>query len=480
MHRPRSEHIASGDGSPSASTERGVWTVTVSTFVLRFATGLTGALLIYLLADFQEYGGPEVGPAAIGVFTALFFAAELALSPPFGLYSDRVGHHRVMQIGPVFGFIAVVLTAFTAEIQLGALVIAVPVLVGSLPLLGLTRLLEGASTAASVPSVLGFIAVATSGDEALRGKASARFEIATIGGLAFGFAAAGTLWQFLGPIGFLANGIIYVVAYGCYRWYVPDVARDVPHPPQLRSGWRRYRRLLRRSRVWLLAPTWIALNAGLGLYTSQTLFQLVRSPDERFADQWLVGGFDPLAVTIAFVVGGGIFFLGVLYWGGRFEMLRRTTIIFYGIGGGVVFVISALLLNLTGDGAAVLRVPWLVGLGIGLFVLAGATPAALGLLADVSESFPADRGAIMGLYSVFLGVGQIAGALIGAAAAEAWAFNGILVATLLLQGIALLPLARLRRFEFEVQPTPASGPDPAMTTVDLSVTRAYRIDEDEG
>ena len=38
-----------------------------------------------------------------------------------------------------------------------------------------------------------------------------------------------------------------------------------------------------------------------------------------------------------------------------------------GVLGGVVFVISALLLNHTGDDAAVMRLPWLVGLGIGLF-----------------------------------------------------------------------------------------------------------------
>ena len=50
----------------------------------------------------------------------------------------------------------------------------------------------------------------------------------------------------------------------------------------------------------------------------------------------------------------------------------------------------------------------------GLFVLAGATPAALGLLADMSEPYPRDRGAIMGLYSVFLAVGQIIGSLWGA------------------------------------------------------------------
>jgi MFS family permease len=479
MDRPRIEHIASGGGYPSEGMGRSIRTVTAATFVLRFATGLTGALLIFLLADFPEFGGAEVGPATIGLFTALFFAAELILSPPFGLLSDRVGHHRVMQIGPVFGLIAVVLTSLSAEIQVGAFVIALPVLVGSLPLLGLTRLLEGASTAASVPSVLGFIAVATSGDEALRGKASARFELATIGGLAFGFATAGPVWGFFGPVGFLVNGLIYVTAWGLYRWFVPDVARDAPRPPQMRNDWRRYRRLLRRSRVWLLAPTWIALNAGLGLYTSQTLFQLVRTPDERFEDQWLVGGFDPLAVTVAFIVGGAVFLVGLLYWGGRFETLRRTTIILYGIVGGAVFVVSALLLNHTGDDAAVIRLPWLAGLGIGLFVLAGATPAALGLLADMSESFPADRGAVMGLYSVFLAVGQIAGAVIGAAAAEAWAFDGILVATLLLQVVALLPLARLRRFEFEFQPTPASGPDPVVTTVDLSVTRAYRSEPDD-
>ena len=83
----------------------------------------------------------------------------------------------------------------------------------------------------------------------------------------------------------------------------------------------------------------------------------------------------------------------------------------------------------------------------GLFVLAGATPAALGLLADVSERFPHDRGAIMGLYSVFLALGQITGSLIGGFAAEFRGIDGLLVATLLLLGVALvaaLPAAPLR------------------------------------
>jgi MFS family permease len=461
--------------------ERSVRTVTVATFALRFATGLTGALLIFFLADMAEYGGREVGPFTIGVFTALFFAAELFLSPPFGLLSDRIGTHRVMQIGPVFGLVAVLLTALVAEVRFpGSVVIGVPVLVGSLPVIGLTRILEGASTAASVPSVLSFVALATSGDEALRGRASARFEAATIAGLALGFAVAGPIWAALGPVAFVANGLVYVAALLVFRYTVPRLSSPSPASTPTGQSWRRYRRLLRRSRVWLLAPTWIALNAALGLYTSQALFQLVRTRDERFAGQSLVGGFDPWLVTAAFLAGGVVFFLGMMYWGGRFKSYRRTTIIFYGIVGGAIFVVSALLLNHSGGVELPLRLPSLIGLGVGLFLIAGATPAALGLLADISESFPSDRGAIMGLYSVFLAVGQIIGALIGSAAAEIWAFDGILMATLVLQAIALMPLARLRRFEFQFQPTPASGPDPVATAVDLEVTRAHRLDAGDG
>jgi predicted MFS family arabinose efflux permease len=72
------------------------------------------------------------------------------------------------------------------------------------------------------------------------------------------------------------------------------------------------------------------------------------------------------------------------------------------------------------------------------------------LLADISERFPHDRGAIMGLYSVFLAIGQITGALIGGVAADARGIDGMLIATVVLLGVALIPLARLRRDEDEL------------------------------
>ncbi len=412
--------------------ERSLWAVVVGTFTLRFSTGLTGAMLVYYLADLPAYGGQEVDAVVLGFFTASFFAAELLLSPIFGTLADRFGYHRIMELGPVFGAVAVVLTGLTT----------------SLVLLGGTRWLEGASTAASVPAILGFLAVATVGDEALRGRAVARFEAATLAGLGGGIVAAGVVYTALGNVAFFANALLYGVSWCIYRFGISDPRVDHGgREHERRTTLARYWEILRGAHVWLLAPTWIAINAVIGLWTAQSIFQLIRDPQPAFADQLLMRGFTPLQVSAGLGVGMLIFFAGLVYWGNRFKRLRRTTIIGYGIAGGGVLAGAALALN-HGAGLpfALLAVFGVVVVG-GLFVLAGATPAALGLLADMSEPYPRDRGAIMGLYSVFLAVGQIIGSLVGGVAADARGIDGLLAATLLLLGVALLPLWRLRAYE---------------------------------
>ncbi len=418
--------------------------VLVGTFTLRLSTGLTGGMLVFYLADLG------VDAFGLAVLTATFYAAELVLSTPFGLLSDRWGHHRVMQIGPLFGAVAVVITWASTDMFI----------------IGGTRWLEGASTAASVPSILGFIAMFTAGDELLRGRASARFEGATLAGLGIGFAGAGVLysgvpgvWAGLGREAFLLNAVLYGISYLIYRFGVPDPSKEAraalrgPH-----FGWRRYVSLLTTSHVWLLAPTWIAINAALGLWTSQSIFQLIREPDPQFAGQLLMGGFVGAQITLGLGIGLIVFFAGLAYWGERFKNLRRTTIIFYGILGGAVSVLAAVVINHSATLPDLVRGGSALAAAAGLFVLAGATPAALGLLADVSEAFPGDRGAIMGLYSVFLAVGQIVGSFIGAEAANRLGIDGILASTLLLLAIALLPLARLRAFEHRVGVAPEPEP----------------------
>jgi predicted MFS family arabinose efflux permease len=59
------------------------------------------------------------------------------------------------------------------------------------------------------------------------------------------------------------------------------------------------------------------------------------------------------------------------------------------------------------------------------------------MLADISETHPADRGAIMGLYSVFLGLGQIIGSVVSGSAADWLGIDGLLLASVGLLVVAL-------------------------------------------
>ncbi|HJP71618.1 MAG TPA: MFS transporter [Candidatus Limnocylindria bacterium] len=435
---------------------RSINAVLFGTFTLRFSTGLTGAMLLYYLAQLPDFGGPRVSGSVAGIMTAAYFAAELVLSPAFGVLSDRFGAHRLMQVGPIFGAAAVIVTALTTDLWL----------------LGGTRWLEGMAAAASIPSILGYIALVTSGDEGLRGRSVARFEAATIAGLGIGAVVAGPLFEVLGRGAFIVNAAIYLGSFAIYRYGVAAVPTDAAsleaaeeHP--ISSGevrpqsfdLARYRRLLATSNVWLLAPTWIALNAVIGAWTTQSVFQLVReNPDPRFAGQLLLGGFEPTQVSIGLGVALVVFFAGIFVWGNLFKRYRRTTIIGVGIGGGLVMVGSIFGINHSADVSILVRIGLVVVALGGLFVLAGATPAALGMLADISETHPSDRGAIMGLYSVFLGLGQIVGSVASGAAADWLAVDGLLVASVALLVIALVPLRWLRGSEHLVGARAAAVP----------------------
>jgi MFS family permease len=248
------------------------------------------------------------------------------------------------------------------------------------------------------------------------------------------------------------NALIYGGSFLIYRFGVgePTPTEAAATPAEARHyGLARYWELLRTSHVWLLAPTWIAVNASIGVWFSQSIFQFARA-DPRFPDQALLRGFSTLQISVAATLIFAIFTVGLLYWGRRFAAMRRTTIIAYGIVGGAVLVAAAIVVNHAAGVPGLVSVVFALLAAVGLFVLAGATPAALGLLTDISDGYPTDRGAIMGLYSVFLALGQISGSVIGGVAAELRGIDGLLVATLVLLGVALVPLYRLRAYEHYV------------------------------
>ncbi|HEX7490087.1 MAG TPA: MFS transporter [Candidatus Limnocylindrales bacterium] len=415
---------------------RSILSMLLGTFVLRVSTAITGFMLIYLIDDLTKHQGN--GPGLVSILTGGFYATELTGAIVFGVLADRYGRKVIMLLGPIFGGIAVFLTGLTTH----------------LPVLFVTRLLEGSSTAASVPSTLGFIAAETAHDERLRGRVVSLFELVSLGGmLAVGPILAGRLWEAFGREAFFMNCGLYLVALLLYAYGVHEVPRQDRAEMQAAASAQRatgstvsrYMRIAMNPKVLLFAPTWLAINAILGLWATQATLLLKGNIVDP--SQFLMKGVTASTIGDGTAVLAAVFGAGILFWGLVYARFRRTTLLLIGVCAFVVMTLDILAINHFGGVSTML----LLGLGavavVALFVLSGATPAALGLLADVSEGFEEDRSAIMGLYSVFLGLGQVIGAVVGGLAATWKGIDGLIVATAGLLFIAIVALANLRRHE---------------------------------
>jgi MFS family permease len=82
-------------------------------------------------------------------------------------------------------------------------------------------------------------------------------------------------------------------------------------------------------------------------------------------------------------------------------------------------------------------------------IQSGFTPSALAHLADITETFAHDRGAIMGLYSVFLGLGQFIGSSIGGPFVDWLGADGMVLSTALLGAVAGILLLRMQSIEHQ-------------------------------
>ncbi|MBI4759004.1 MAG: hypothetical protein HY783_08430, partial [Chloroflexi bacterium] len=70
----------------------------------------------------------------------------------------------------------------------------------------------------------------------------------------------------------------------------------------------------------------------------------------------------------------------------------------------------------------------------------------------ISQAFEGDRGAIMGLYSVLLGVGQLLGAWLGGPFAQRGGMDGIIALSALFALFSLATVLLLRREEDRERP----------------------------
>ncbi|MCA1553559.1 MAG: MFS transporter, partial [Chloroflexi bacterium] len=208
---------------------------------------------------------------------------------------------------------------------------------------------------------------------------------------------------------------------------------------------------LSSSRILRFVPAWLAINMVLGVWLNSVVGQLVNKT-HSFPGQLLFGLLRESANQGTQIsIGSGallaVFGVGVLLWGFVLGRFRRTSVMLVSAIGLFALVAILFLVNHAKDLGDPTIMPLLFLGAIALMVLSGFTPAALTYLADLTEDAPNDRGAIMGLYSVFFGLGQFIGQLLGGPFGDWQGFDGILILTMILGVISVVTLLRLHGVE---------------------------------
>ena len=281
-----------------------------------------------------------------------------------------------------------------------------------------------------------------------------------------GAVVGGYLWKFFGAArtiagvelivpAFSINGLIYLVSLAIFIWGLrysrrrptaSSVERVEPsHFAAVQKKLRHYSEVFRSPSVWMFSPAWISIFAVIGLWTNHAVGLLTGR--DHFARQLLTANIAPEKFGNGFAALAVFFALGVLGWSFVLGRYRKTSVMMVSTFALFALLLTVLSLNHLDSFSSPLYYLLLGSLLIEVLVLSGFTPAALTYLADVTEDYAADRGSIMGLYSVFLGVGQLVGTSLGGYFADWNGVDGLLLLSAILGGITALSLLALRKHE---------------------------------
>jgi predicted MFS family arabinose efflux permease len=205
-------------------------------------------------------------------------------------------------------------------------------------------------------------------------------------------------------------------------------------------------RALHQPSLRRLAPVWLCVNAVVGLWLGPTLTFLLT--EKVRGTQFLAGIFADRPERVGWLLLGYslVFGAGVSAWS---VILPRMSILHaLRINLAAMFAVCVGLFLLNHSGGQSQAVRWVIGIASALCVMveSGFTPAALSLLAGAVGA-QTGRGAAMGIYSVLLSIGAIAGSLIAAALGNRLAVDGLIYGTLAMAVIAMALLGRLQSVE---------------------------------
>jgi MFS family permease len=424
---------------------RSLIAVLIGSLILRLASHAMGQMTQFYLDRISDHYY-HISYTTRGYVIASFFVTELLGSLVLGAMSDRYGRKVFILMGPLLGAIAVQLSAMTSV--LWVLVFA--------------RLLAGLSTGSSVPATLGYISDVTVGRPSLRARVVGLFEITLVGGFALGAFFAGYLWKFLGTprtvLGiellapaFSVNAMFFLIALAIFAWGFRDKRRRtrsasdaLPHISASRKL-AHYYQVFKSPSVRMFSPAWLAIFSIVGVWTNHSVGLFTGR--EEFRGQHLMGSITPEKFGNGSAVLLALFAFGVLAWSFVLARYRKTSVMLASTLALFALLLTVFGLNHLDSLSGALYYGLLALLVIEVLVLSGFTPAALTYLADVTEKYAADRGSIMGLYSVFLGIGQLVGTSMGGYFADWNGVDGLLLLSAIFGVVTAVSLRSLRRLE---------------------------------
>jgi MFS family permease len=403
------------------------------TFILRLSGGANTVVYGLFLAKLSPYAGSAITSLQIGLLSVVYFATELTFAPLMGALSDRWGRRRFLIIGPFLGLLQQSLILFTP-------------LQRPLPYLLSLQVIAGISSAMQVPAVLGYLADYTARDPARRLRVMSLYELVTSGGIAAGVVLGGLAWDHLGRSAFILLASFYLLAAVCMG-LAPKVSQVIEHGT-VPALFVRYWRIMRTPRLFIFIPAWICVNALVGVWFGPQLTFILAKADHN-AHQSLMGSLSGPGGghTLSLILGAFVLFFGLclLFWAFFLGHVPRLRLMLISLIGVYIACTALVGINHRGDGNDGILLLWVPLLMLGVFAESGFAPAALAYLADISEAAAKDRGLLMGLYSIFLGAGQLLGNGLGGVFAHQWGFDGLVLLTALLACVALGSLLLLYR-----------------------------------
>src|SRR5260221_2963420 len=382
---------------------------------MRIASGASGVLVGLYLADLANRGF-RVNAALVGTLWAVSFGSELIAGVPMGLASDAIAPRGLMTGGELLCAIATQLFGMSSRPSIFLL----------------SRTVEGVGAAAVTPSLLSHLTDVTDGNHSLRARVMSYFELSLLAGLALGGLTGAQLWHFLSAHAFSAVAAIYILS-ACLL-VLGAVGSRGQGSAQAISG---FYTALKDPSLQRLAPVWLCVNTIVGLWLGPTLpFLLTR---KRGGNQFLDGIFShqPELVGWVFLGYSLSFGIGVTAWGFVLPRISEQRALRTALVAMVGVCLGLFLLNHSGAESPAVR--WTIGTSTALCIMveSGFIPEALSWLAGAIGA-QAGRGAAMGIYSVLLSIGAIAGSFLAAALGQALAVDGLIYATLAMAVVALV------------------------------------------